>query len=82
MTFRFRLILAVIAALALIWLFFAVIERALALMQRYLALPMALQWLLGAVLVVFALAGLMLLWWLLRPRGRRRTRTYRCWSSN
>lgn len=72
MTFRFRLVLAVLAALALIWLFFAVIERALALMQRYLALPSALQWLLGAVLVLFALAGLMLLWWLLRPRRRRR----------
>jgi GTP-binding protein EngB required for normal cell division len=72
MTFRFRLVLAVIAALALAWLFFAVIERALALMQRYLALPVAMQWLLGAVLAAFAVVGLALLWWLLRPRARRR----------
>ena len=72
MSFRFRLVLAVIATLALAWLFFAVLERALALTQRYLALPSALQWLLGAVLLLFAVVGLALLWWLLRPRARRR----------
>jgi uncharacterized protein len=72
MTFRFRLVLALIAALALIWLFFAAIERALALTQRYLALPVALQWLIGAMLVLFAIVGLTLLWWLVRPRRRRR----------
>ena len=41
-------------------------------MQRYLGLPVALQWLLGAVVVLFAAVGIMVLWWLLRPRARRR----------
>lgn len=72
MTRRTRLLLAAIAVAALLWLLFAAAERALALAQRFLALPAWLQWTLGAVLLVFAAAGLSVLWWLLRPRRRRR----------
>ena len=57
---------------ALLWLLFAAAERFLALTQRFLALPAALQWTLGAVLAIFAAAGLSVLWWLLRPRRKRR----------
>jgi hypothetical protein len=57
---------------ALLWLLFAAAERALALAQRFLALPTWLQWTLGGVLLICAAAGLIVLWWLLRPRRRRR----------
>lgn len=57
---------------ALLWLLFAAAERFLALTQRFLALPVALQWTFGLVLTVFAAAGLSVLWWLLRPRRKRR----------
>jgi GTP-binding protein EngB required for normal cell division len=57
---------------ALVWLLFAAAERALALAQRFLDLPSWLQWTLGAVLALFAAAGLSVMWWLVRPRRKRR----------
>ena len=72
MSRRLRLLLAAIAVAALLWLLFAAAERALALAQRFLALPGWLQWTLGGALAVFAALGLSVLWWLLRPRRRRR----------
>lgn len=72
MTRRMRLIFSALAAAALLWLLFAAAERALALTQRFLALPAWLQWVLGAVLAVFASVGALVLWWLLRPRRKRR----------
>lgn len=72
MTRRPRLLLAALAIAALLWLLFAAAERALALAQRFLALPAWLQWTLGLVLLGFACVGLAVLWWLLRPRRRRR----------
>jgi len=72
MTRRSRLLLAALAVAALLWLLFAAAERALALAQRLLALPAWLQWTLGAVLLLFAAAGALVLWWLLRPRRKRR----------
>lgn len=72
MSRRLRLLLTALAAAALLWLLLAAAERALALAQRFLALPHWLQWTLGTVLVAFAAIGLMVLWWLLRPRRRRR----------
>ncbi|WP_449427560.1 GTPase [Rhodanobacter umsongensis] len=71
MSRRLRLLFTALAVAALLWLLFATAERALALAQRFLALPAWLQWTLGSVLAVFAAAGLMVLWWLLRPRRRR-----------
>jgi GTP-binding protein EngB required for normal cell division len=72
MTRRPRLLLAALAIAALLWLLFAAAERALALAQRFLALPGWLQWTLGLALLGFICAGLAVLWWLLRPRRRRR----------
>jgi uncharacterized protein len=72
MSRRLRLLFSALAMAALLWLLFAAAERALALAQRFLALPMWLQWTLGGVLLIFAAAGLSVLWWLLRPRRRRR----------
>ena len=72
MTRRPRLLLAALALATLLWLLFAAAERALALAQRFLALPSWLQWTLGLALLAFTLAGLSVLWWLLRPRRRRR----------
>lgn len=72
MSRRPRLLLTALAMAALLWLLFAAAERALALAQRFLDLPTWLQWTLGGVLLVFAAAGLAVLWWLLRPRRRRR----------
>jgi GTP-binding protein EngB required for normal cell division/uncharacterized protein (DUF697 family) len=72
MSRRFRLLLAALALAALAWLLFAAAERALALAQRFLQLPTWLQWTLGTALGLFALAGLSVLWWLLRPRRARR----------
>jgi uncharacterized protein len=72
MSRRLRLLFSALAMAALLWLLFAAAERALALAQRFLALPMWLQWTLGGVLLIFAAAGLSMLWWLLRPRRRRR----------
>jgi GTP-binding protein EngB required for normal cell division len=66
------LLLTALAMAALLWLLFAAAERALALAQRFLALPAWLQWTLGAVLLMFAAAGLSVMWWLLRPRRKRR----------
>src|SRR6185312_11691668 len=60
MSRRLRLLFAALAMAALLWLLFAAAERFLALTQRFLALPVALQWTLGV------------LWWLLRPRRKRR----------
>ena len=72
MSRRLRLLLTALAMAALLWLLFAAAERALALAQRFLELPTWLQWTLGGVLLIFAAAGLSVLWWLLRPRRRRR----------
>ena len=72
MSRRLRLLFTALAMAALLWLLFAAAERALALAQRFLDLPTWLQWTLGAVLLTFAAAGLSVLWWLLRPRRKRR----------
>lgn len=72
MSRRLRLLLSALAVAALLWLLFAAAERALALAQRFLALPTWLQWTSGAALAVFAALGLAVLWWLLRPPRRRR----------
>jgi len=72
MSRRLRLLFTALAGAALLWLLLAAAERALALAQRFLALPTWLQWTLGSVLVLFAAIGLMVLWWLLRPRRKRR----------
>jgi GTP-binding protein EngB required for normal cell division len=72
MSRRLRLLFTALAVAALLWLLFAAAERALALAQRFLMLPTWLQWTLGGVLTIFATAGLLLLWWLLRPRRKRR----------
>lgn len=72
MSRRLRLLFTALAMAALLWLLFAAAERALALAQRFLDLPTWLQWTLGGVLLVFAAAGLNVLWWLLRPRRKRR----------
>ena len=72
MSRRLRLLFTALAMAALLWLLFAAAERALALTQRFLALPTALQWTLGTVLAIFAASGLSVLWWLLRPRRKRR----------
>ena len=72
MSRRLRLLFSALAMAALLWLLFATAERALALAQRFLALPTWLQWALGGVLLIFAAAGLSVLWWLLRPRRKRR----------
>jgi GTP-binding protein EngB required for normal cell division len=71
MSRRPRLLFTALALAALSWLLFAAAERALALAQRFLALPAWLQWTLGGVLLLFAAAGASVLWWLLRPRRRR-----------
>lgn len=68
---RFRLLLAALASAALLWLLLAAAERALALAQRFLALPAWLQWTLGTVLALFAVAGALVAWTLLRPRRRK-----------
>jgi GTP-binding protein EngB required for normal cell division len=72
MSRRLRLLFTALAMAALLWLLFAAAERALALAQRFLELPAWLQWTLGGALLVFATAGLSVLWWLLRPRRKRR----------
>ncbi|CAM5530584.1 GTPase [Rhodanobacter lindaniclasticus] len=72
MSRRLRLLFAALAIAALLWLLFAAAERFLALAQRFLALPPALQWTLGLVLAIFTAFGLAVLWWLLRPRRQRR----------
>jgi len=72
MSRRLRLLFSALAMAALLWLLFAAAERALALAQRFLALPTWLQWTLGGTLLLFAAAGLSVLWWLLRPRRKRR----------
>lgn len=72
MSRRLRLLISALGTLLLLWLLFATIERALALAQRYLALPTWLQWTLSAGLGLIAIAIVLLLWWLWRPRPPRR----------
>jgi GTP-binding protein EngB required for normal cell division len=72
MSRRLRLLITALATTALLWLLFAAAERALALAQRFLALPGWLQWTFGTLLMVFAAAGIAVLWWLWRPRRARR----------
>ncbi len=68
---RLRTLLAALAVAALLWLLFAATERALAVAQRFLALPIWLQSILGAALLALAAAGIVLLWWGFRPRRKR-----------
>jgi len=72
MSRRLRLLFSALAMAALVWLLFAAAERALALAQRFLALPTWLQWTFGGILLIFAAVGVSVLWWLLRPRRKRR----------
>lgn len=72
MSRRFRLLLTAVATAALLWLLFAAAERALALAQRFLALPGWLQGVLGGALLLFALVGGWVLLWLFGPRRARR----------
>jgi GTP-binding protein EngB required for normal cell division len=72
MSRRLRLLITALVTTALLWLLFAAAERALALAQRFLALPGWLQWTFGTLLMVFAAAGVAVLWWLWRPRRARR----------
>ena len=67
-----RLLFSALAGAALLWLLFSAAERALALTQRFLALPSWLQWAVGVVLALFACVGVLVVWWLLRPRRKRR----------
>ncbi|HEX7813917.1 GTPase [Dyella sp.] len=72
MPLRIRLLLSATAMLAMVWLLFAIADRALALVQRFLALPWIMQSVIGLVLILFLLSGLVFLWWLLKPRRQRR----------
>lgn len=72
MSRRLRALIAALAIAALLWLVFAAAERALALAQRFIALPPWLQWTLGIALALFAAIGVYVLWLFLRPRKRRR----------
>jgi uncharacterized protein len=72
MSRRLRLLLAAISVAALLWLMLAAAERALALAQRFMALPGWLQWIFAVALAAFASFALALVWWLLRPRRRRK----------
>nr|WP_240922625.1 GTPase [Oleiagrimonas sp. C23AA] len=63
--------LSAVAIAALLWLLLAAAERALALAQRFEALPAYLQWTLGLALLAFAVAAAAIGVWLLKPRRRR-----------
>ncbi|KJV28753.1 GTPase [Luteibacter yeojuensis] len=71
MSRRLRLLIAAIGIAALAWLLLATLERGLALAQRYMALPEALRWLLGAVLALLLAGGVAVGAWWLRPRKPR-----------
>jgi uncharacterized protein len=71
MSRRLRILLAAVSLAALLWLLLAAAERALALAQRFLALPTWLQWLFGGLGLAFIAFAVAILWWLLRPRRAR-----------
>ncbi|MET0505398.1 MAG: GTPase, partial [Luteibacter sp.] len=71
MSRRLRLLIAAIGLAALAWLLLAAIERALALAQRFVALPEALRWLVGLLVVSLVTAGVAVGVWWLRPRKPR-----------
>ncbi|HEY4093322.1 MAG TPA: GTPase [Luteibacter sp.] len=71
MSRRLRLLIAAIGMAALAWLLMATLERALALAQRFMALPEGLRWLVGGLLVVILAGGLAVGAWWLRPRKPR-----------
>lgn len=71
MSRRLRFLIAAIGLAALAWLLLAAIDRALALAQRFMALPQGMRWLLGLVVVALAIAGIAIGVWWLRPRRPR-----------
>lgn len=71
MSSRLRLLLAAVGLLALVWLLLAALDRALALAQRFMGLPVGMRWLLGVVVLLMAVAGIALVAWWLRPRKPR-----------
>jgi len=71
MSRRLRLLAAAIGLAALVWLTLAALDRALALAQRFMALPDGLRWLIGALLCGFVIAGIALGAYWLRPRKPR-----------
>lgn len=71
MSRRLRLLIAAIGIAALAWLLIATLERALALAQRFMALPEGLRWLVGLVLAALLATGLAVGVWWLRPRKFR-----------
>jgi uncharacterized protein len=71
MSRRLRFLIAAIGIAALAWLLVATLERALALAQRFMALPEGLRWLVGTLMVVLLAGGLAIGAWWLRPRKPR-----------
>ena len=71
MSSRLRLLLAAVGLLAVVWLLLAAVDRALALAQRFMALPAGMRWLVGIVLFLLVLAAVALGAWWLRPRKPR-----------
>ena len=72
MSSRIRKLIVAVALLAALLLLLLTAERAVALAQRVAGLPGWLQWLVGAVLIAFALVAAWLAWIWLRPRRKPR----------
>jgi GTP-binding protein EngB required for normal cell division len=68
---RPRLLIAIVASVALIWLVLAAFERALALAQRFAALSAPARWLIGGGIGMLAVAALLVGFWFWRPQRRR-----------
>lgn len=71
MSRRLRLLVAAIGFAALVWLLLAALDRALALAQRFLALPDGMRWLVGGLVFALVIAGIAVGVWWLRPRKPR-----------
>jgi GTP-binding protein EngB required for normal cell division/uncharacterized protein (DUF697 family) len=71
MSRRLRLLIATIGLAALAWLLLAALDRALALAQRFMALPEGMRWLIGGLLFVLIVLGIGVGGWWLRPRKPR-----------
>lgn len=71
MSRRLRLLIAVVGFVALAWLTLAALDRAIALAQRFMALPPGLRWLVGGTIALVGLAVLAVGAWWLRPRRTR-----------
>jgi GTP-binding protein EngB required for normal cell division len=71
MSRRLRLLIAAVGIAALAWLFLAALDRALALAQRFMGLPMGMRWLVGAGMLALATAGIAAGFVWLRPRKPR-----------